>query len=105
MHVIVIRSDILARHPWLAMNLYKAFEEAKRRSIERLSEITASHAPFALARALRRSAMKALFGEDFWPYGLEKNRKTLQGFRRLRVRAGRLPPPAVASRGKLVFPR
>ena len=35
MHVIVIRTDVLARHPWLAMNLYKAFDEAKRRSIER----------------------------------------------------------------------
>ncbi len=79
MHVIVIRSDVLGRHPWLAMNLYKAFEEAKRRSIERLSDITASHAPFAwLAPSAAR--MKALFGEDFWPYGLDKNRKTLQAF-------------------------
>ena len=79
MHVIVIRSDVLGRHPWLAMNLYKAFEEAKRRSIERLSDITASHAPFAwLAPSAER--MKALFGEDFWPYGLDKNRKTLQAF-------------------------
>lgn len=79
MHVIVLRSDVLGRHPWLAMNLYKAFEEAKRRSIERLSDITASHAPFAwLAPSAER--MKALFGEDFWPYGLDRNRKTLQAF-------------------------
>ena len=79
MHVIVIRSDVLTRHPWLAMNLYKAFDEAKRRSIERLSDITASHAPFAwLAPYAER--MKALFGEDFWPYGVESNRKTLQAF-------------------------
>jgi 4,5-dihydroxyphthalate decarboxylase len=79
MHVIVIRSDVLARHPWLAMNLFKAFDEAKRRSIERLSDITASHAPFVwLAPYAER--MKALFGEDFWPYGLDKNRKTLQAF-------------------------
>jgi 4,5-dihydroxyphthalate decarboxylase len=79
MHVIVIKTDVLARHPWLAMNLYKAFEEAKHRSIERLSDITASHAPLAwLAPYAER--MKALFGEDFWPYGLEKNRKTLQAF-------------------------
>ena len=79
MHVVVVRSDVLDRHPWLAMNLYKAFEEAKRRSIERLSDITASHAPFAwLAPYAER--MKAMFGEDFWPYGLEKNRKTLQAF-------------------------
>jgi 4,5-dihydroxyphthalate decarboxylase len=79
MHVIVIKTEVLARHPWLAMNLYKAFDEAKRRSIERLSDITASHAPLAwLAPYAER--MKALFGEDFWPYGLEKNRKTLQAF-------------------------
>jgi len=79
MHVIAIKTDVLARHPWLAMNLYKAFDEAKRRSIERLSDITASHAPFAwLAPYAQR--MKGLFGDDFWPYGLEKNRKTLQAF-------------------------
>jgi len=79
MHLIVIKTEILARHPWLAMNLYKAFDEAKRRSIERLSDITASHAPLAwLAPYAER--MKRLFGEDFWPYGLEKNRKTLQAF-------------------------
>ena len=79
MHVIAIKADLLAQHPWLAMNLYKAFEEAKRRSIARLSDITASHAPLAwLAPYAER--MKSLFGEDFWPYGLEKNRKTLQAF-------------------------
>ena len=79
MHVIVIKSEVLERHPWLAMNLYKAFDEAKRRSIERLSDITASHAPLAwLAPCTER--MKSLFGEDFWPYGLEKNRTTLQAF-------------------------
>ena len=79
MHVIAVKADLLAQHPWLAMNLYKAFEDAKRRSIARLSDITASHAPLAwLAPYAER--MKRLFGEDFWPYGLEKNRKTLQAF-------------------------
>ena len=79
MHVIAIKADLLGRHPWLAMNLYKAFDEAKRRSIARLSDITASHAPLAwLAPYAER--MKTLFGEDFWPYGLESNRKTLQAF-------------------------
>lgn len=79
MHVIAIKADVLARHPWLAMNLYKAFEEAKRRSLERLSDITASHVPLAWI-APYAERMKALFGEDFWPYGLERNRKTLQAF-------------------------
>ncbi|MDP2268434.1 MAG: 4,5-dihydroxyphthalate decarboxylase, partial [Deltaproteobacteria bacterium] len=35
MHVVVIRAEILKRHPWVAMNLLKAFEEAKNRSIQR----------------------------------------------------------------------
>jgi 4,5-dihydroxyphthalate decarboxylase len=79
MHVIVIKAEVLARYPWLAMNLTKAFEEAKRRSIERLCDITASHAPFAWLTPYAER-MKTLFGDDFWPYGLEKNRKTLQAF-------------------------
>ena len=79
MHVIVIKSEVLECHPWLAMNLYKAFEEAKRRSIERLADITVSAAPLAwLAPCTDR--MKHLFGDDFWPYGLEKNCVTLQAF-------------------------
>jgi len=79
MHVIAIKSDVLQRHPWLAMNLYKAFEEAKRRSMERLSDITAAHAPLAWLPSYAER-MKTLFGEDFWPYGLEPNRTTLQAF-------------------------
>lgn len=79
MHVLAIKKDILDRYPWLAMNLYKAFEEAKRRSMERMSDITSSHVPFAWIKAYT-DRMKRLFGEDFWPYGLEKNRTTLETF-------------------------
>jgi len=79
MHVIAMKSDVLQRHPWLAMNLYKAFEEAKHRSMERLSDITAAHAPLAWLPSYAER-MKTLFGEDFWPYGLDPNRTTLQAF-------------------------
>jgi 4,5-dihydroxyphthalate decarboxylase len=79
MHVIVVRTELLERHPWLAMNLYKAFDEAKRRSLQRLSDITVSAAPLPwLAPYTER--MKKLFGDDIWPYGLEQNRATLQAF-------------------------
>ncbi|MGB5082137.1 MAG: 4,5-dihydroxyphthalate decarboxylase [Burkholderiales bacterium] len=79
MHVIAIKADLLQRHPWLAMNLYKAFDEAKRRSLARFSDITAAHAPLAWLPS-HAERMKSLFGEDFWPYGLEPNRTTLQAF-------------------------
>lgn len=79
MHVVVVRTELLERHPWIAMNLLKAFEEAKRRSLARMSDITASYVPFAWVPGYA-AKMRALFGEDFWPYGLEKNRTTLEAF-------------------------
>ena len=79
MHVLAVKTELLERYPWLAMNLYKTFEEAKRRSMERLQDITASYAPLPWLRSYS-DRMKALFGQDFWPYGLEPNRKTLEAF-------------------------
>jgi len=79
MHVAAIRTEVLDRHPWIARNLFQAFEEAKRRSYERLSDIAASGAPVAwLSDIMRRQ--RALFGDDPFPYGLEKNYKTLDAF-------------------------
>src|SRR2546429_3064667 len=43
MHAIVIKAEVLERHPWLAMNLYKAFEEAKRRSDRKSTRLNSSH--------------------------------------------------------------
>jgi len=79
MHVVVIRKDAYERDRWIAMNLYRAFEEAKRRSAERLKEISASHVPVPwIADQAQRAADAA--GGDPWPYGVEPNRATLEAF-------------------------
>jgi 4,5-dihydroxyphthalate decarboxylase len=85
MHALVIKTTVLDAHPWVAMNLYKAFLEAKNRSMARLSDITASHAPLPwLADYTVR--LRGLFGEDFYPYGIgpgrggDINRTTLNAF-------------------------
>lgn len=103
MHVIAIKSDVLARHPWVAMNLLKAFTEAKRRSLERAREVTAHRFPIPwMADIAARTA--DLFGADFWPYGIEANRVTLdaflgfaheQGVCRRRLSVEELFPPSV----------
>lgn len=79
MHTLVIRSEVLQRHPWISMNLFKAFEEAKCRSLERLKEVTAAHVPLPFLKS-HVDRVRELFGEDFWPYGVEANRKTLEAF-------------------------
>jgi 4,5-dihydroxyphthalate decarboxylase len=79
MHVVVLRRPVYERDRWIAMNLLKAFEEAKRRSQQRIAEIGVSHAPVPwMAEHVRR--WRALAGEDFWAYGVEPNRQTLEAF-------------------------
>jgi 4,5-dihydroxyphthalate decarboxylase len=79
MHVVVVRRDIYERHRWVAMNLFKAFEEAKNRSLARARDITASFLPLPWM-ADQVGAWSELAGEDFWPYGIKPNRPTLDAF-------------------------
>jgi 4,5-dihydroxyphthalate decarboxylase len=79
MHVVVLRAEIHERDPWIAMNLLSAFEEAKRRSVERALDANAPAFPVPWAPANAARALE-LFGGDFWPYGLEANRRTLETF-------------------------
>jgi 4,5-dihydroxyphthalate decarboxylase len=79
MHVIAMRSEVLAEHPWAAMNLYAAFREAKRRAVERAGDGNAPRypVPWSVANAQRA---QDILGKDFWPYGVDANRATLDAF-------------------------
>ena len=79
MHAVAIRQELLDKAPWIAMNLFTAFEEAKRRSVERalFAGVTAFPIPWFYEHARRA---KELLGGDLWPYGIEPNRRTLEAF-------------------------
>jgi 4,5-dihydroxyphthalate decarboxylase len=79
MHTVAIRRELVDRHPWLPMNLFKAFEQAKNRSLARVQAITSTTVPIPWCYEHAQRA-KALLGEDFWPYGIDANRKTLDAF-------------------------
>lgn len=79
MNVIAMRREVYERHRWLAMNLFKAFEEAKNRSRARILDTTASYYPVPWM-AENTAISRELLGTDFWPYGIEPNRKTLEAF-------------------------
>jgi 4,5-dihydroxyphthalate decarboxylase len=95
MHVIAMRRAVFDRYPWVAMNMFKAFNEAKERSVERINDLTASRIPVPWAAAIAAEFGKN-FGADPFPYGLEENRKTLDAFCRFAhdqgVTAKRLTP-------------
>jgi len=44
MHTVAVRRDVLQNHPWVPRNLFKAFEEAKRRSVARALASRCRHA-------------------------------------------------------------
>ncbi len=79
MHLIGLRRSIYEKHPWVAVNLYKAFLEAKSHAMYELSQI--GHLFASLPWAVReRDETVALMGEDYWSYGAEENRKVLETF-------------------------
>lgn len=79
MHIVAMRRDVLDANPWVARNLLMAFEESKKRAVDRFLEISVSRycLPWAVDHA---EQMKKKFGGDFFPYGLEPNRPTLEAF-------------------------
>ena len=79
MHVVALRAELHARHPWVAMNLLSALAAAKARSVERALDVNAPSFPVPWGPANAQRA-KELVGEDFWPYGIESNRRTLEAF-------------------------
>ena len=81
MHLVGVRRTLVEQHPWLPGAVYKAFSQAKDKAIDMLADPSASKAtlPFLEERVAQA---RALMGDDFWPYGLEANRKTLEAFLR-----------------------
>lgn len=79
MHTIVVRADLAERYPWILQNLFKAFDEAKERSVARISSTFATRVP-VLWLGLHLERTRALFEGDYWPYGVDSNRKTLDAF-------------------------
>ncbi len=75
MHVVVVRADVHAAHPWVARSLYRAFCAAKAIALDGLydSDALALALPFLLDHV---EESRRVFGRDFWPYGLEPNRPT-----------------------------
>lgn len=81
MHVLGVRRTLAERHPWLPAALAKAFDLAKAAALAHLGDTSAAKVmlPFVEEQLF---AVRREMGEDYWPYGLEPNRKALETFLR-----------------------
>ena len=77
MHTIVLRKDLYEKHPWAAASLFEAFEQAKTWAYDQLMETDALKLtlPWVVAET---EETRRIMGEDFWPYGVEANRRALE---------------------------
>jgi 4,5-dihydroxyphthalate decarboxylase len=77
MHLVAIRKDIYERYPFVASSLYDAFVESKKIALKHMFNLRALRymTPF-LMRDI--DEIYEIFNGDPWPYGVEKNRKTLE---------------------------
>jgi 4,5-dihydroxyphthalate decarboxylase len=76
MHTIVLRKDVYEKHPWAAASLFEAFEQAKAWAYDQLMETDALKLtlPWVVAET---EETRRIMGEDFWPYGVDANRRAL----------------------------
>lgn len=86
-HTIVVKNDVLAAHPEVASDLFRAFDEAKRGYVERL------------AAGQTESADDEFFKKvmdvtgDPLPYGIEPNREMLDAVIAYAIEQGIIPRP------------
>jgi 4,5-dihydroxyphthalate decarboxylase len=77
MHCVVLRRDVWAGARWALVDLYRALCDARAQALNALRETgtLAASLPFLPAAV---DELRARFGEDWWPYGLEANRIGLE---------------------------
>ena len=80
MHTVVIRRDVYEQNRWIARALMQAFEEAKALAMKAYNAADIFfNAPTMIPWFVSlREKNRTLMGENFWPYGVEANRKTLR---------------------------
>ncbi len=79
MHLMTMRRSVFDQYPWIAVNLLKMFEEAKRRCLNLISDFTCARLPLPWSAAMVDEIISE-FGPDPYPYGIEANRVTIEAF-------------------------
>jgi 4,5-dihydroxyphthalate decarboxylase len=81
MHLVGVRRTLAEQHPWLPGAVFKAFSEAKDKALNLLADTSATKVTLPFVEERLKEA-RDLMGDDFWAYGLDANRKTLEVFLR-----------------------
>jgi len=76
MHAVAMRNDVIDAHPWLPEAVFNAYSQAKQMHYEAMGmQWVFGTLPWF---GQEFDETRKLMGENFWPYGIEANRKTLE---------------------------
>lgn len=73
-HTVVVRTSVLEKHPWVALNLYGAFTRAKEQVHKTLNELLRPYETIGATGAGKASPL----GVDPLPYGVTGQRRVLE---------------------------
>lgn len=87
MHCLAVRRDVAERHPWLPVELFRAFVRARDMALAelRLVNVLRVSLPW-IAAAFEEQA--AVMGGDPWPYGFARNRAEVAAMARFAAEDG-----------------
>jgi 4,5-dihydroxyphthalate decarboxylase len=74
-HMFLVQTRILDRYPWVAIELYKAFQKSKEVAYERARRLSSA---YLLFEGQDYKSQAKVFGEDPYPLGVRDNRKMLE---------------------------
>lgn len=87
MHAVAIKKAVLEKNPWLIEAVFNAYSQAKQSAYDYLNK-SAWYKTTLPWVSQELEATRALMGKNFWTYGIDSNRKTLETFFRYSYEQG-----------------
>ena len=77
MHAVAIKTELIEKYPWLPKAVFEAYSNAKKQHYTMLKKLGWAYSSLPWFSQEFEETRK-LMGENFWSYGIEANRKTLE---------------------------
>ena len=77
MHAVAVRNAVINENPWIVEAVFNAYSKAKQMNMELLKKMGWAMISLPwVGQELEET--RELMGDNYWPYGIEPNRKTLE---------------------------
>ena len=77
MHAVAVRDDVIEANPWFPEAVFNAYSKAKQLNQKMLQNLGWAMVSLPWAGA-ELEETRELMGDNYWPYGIEANRTTLE---------------------------